>query len=81
MPEKSLPPIGVVHVVENGIRTWHPSFNGLQVAHVAGGSVVLTYYESNGGKPVLFEMTPAQRDQFINLLLGAAQQQPAGQEA
>ena len=67
MSEKSLPLIGVVHAIDNGVRIWRPVFNSLQVCTLNTGNTVITYTDSDKGS-VLFELTPEQREEFKRLL-------------
>jgi hypothetical protein len=76
----SLPPAGnAAHCTADGLRTWRPAFDSLQVQHLRG-CIVLTLSAPALAAPVLFELSTAARDHLVRLLLGA-EGAPAEQEA
>jgi hypothetical protein len=79
----SLPPAGnAAHCTADGLRTWRPAFDRLQVQHLRG-CIVLTLSAPALAAPVLFELSTDARDHLVRLLLGAdgAPPVPAEQEA
>ncbi|TXH90337.1 MAG: hypothetical protein E6Q78_05185 [Rhodoferax sp.] len=59
--------LNVTHCDAVGVSKVRLHHQSIQVCHLSNGNTVLTCSES-GRDPVLFELTPSQRQHFIGLL-------------
>ena len=69
----SLPDVGATHCIPQGVRSWRPCFQSLQVCRAADGGAVLTCTPAQG-EPTLFVLAPPEVAHLVRLLTDSAKE-------